>query len=67
MKVAVPASKATPNHDRGGNDTQVRPFDYGSNLHKVWDRDMIEWIDNMEDFWLADLAELDIGRTAPRG
>ena len=30
------------NHDRGGNDTQVRFFDRGSNMHRLWDSDMIE-------------------------
>jgi hypothetical protein len=30
------------NHDRGGNDTQVRWFDTGSNLHKVWDSGIVE-------------------------
>jgi hypothetical protein len=43
------------NHDRGGNDTQVRFFDRGSNMHKVWDSDLIEHAGREEDFWLADL------------
>ena len=30
------------NHDRGGNDTQVRFFDRGTNMHRLWDSDMIE-------------------------
>ena len=29
------------NGDRGGNDTQVQFFDRGSNLHKVWDGELI--------------------------
>ncbi len=29
------------NHDRGGNDTQVRSFDRGMNLHSLWDGGMI--------------------------
>ena len=29
------------NHDRGGNDTQVRFFDQGTNMHRLWDGDMI--------------------------
>lgn len=29
-------------HDRGGNDLQVRFFDEGSNLHRVWDSGLIE-------------------------
>jgi nuclease S1 len=28
--------------DRGGNDTQVRFFEKGSNLHKVWDSDLFD-------------------------
>ena len=47
------------NHDRGGNDTQVRWFDRGSNMHRVWDSDLIEWNTRSEDVWLAELAELD--------
>jgi hypothetical protein len=47
------------NHDKGGNRTQVRFFDRGSNMHRVWDTDIIERAGDTEDFWLADLAELD--------
>jgi nuclease S1 len=47
------------NNDRGGNDTQVRFFNKGSNLHKVWDTDMIEWVGRNEDQWLQTLAQLD--------
>ena len=28
--------------DRGGNDIQIRWFDTGSNLHRLWDSDMID-------------------------
>ena len=28
--------------DRGGNDIQIRWFDQGSNLHRLWDSDMID-------------------------
>ena len=28
--------------DRGGNDIQIRWFDHGSNLHRLWDSDMID-------------------------
>ena len=28
--------------DRGGNDIQVQWFGEGSNLHRVWDSDMLE-------------------------
>ena len=30
------------NHDEGGNDTQVRFFDRGTNMHSLWDSGMIE-------------------------
>jgi S1/P1 Nuclease len=47
------------NHDKGGNLTQVQWFDRGSNMHRVWDSGIIERAGDTEDFWLADLAELD--------
>ena len=47
------------NHDRGGNDTQVRFFDRGTNMHKLWDTEMIERVSKDEDFWLTDMAALD--------
>jgi hypothetical protein len=47
------------NHDRGGNDTQVRWFEFGSNLHRVWDSQLIERNGSTEDFWLANLQDLD--------
>ncbi len=31
------------NRDRGGNDTQIRFFDIGSNMHGLWDSGLIEW------------------------
>ena len=34
--------------DRGGNDLQVRFFDDGSNLHRVWDSGLIEHVDRDE-------------------
>jgi hypothetical protein len=46
------------NHDRGGNDTQVRWYDRGSNMHRVWDSDIIERAGTTEEFWLDDLAAL---------
>jgi hypothetical protein len=30
------------NHDRGGNDTQVQWFNRGSNMHRVWDSDILD-------------------------
>jgi nuclease S1 len=47
------------NHDRGGNDTQVRFYDRGSNMHRLWDSDMITRAGDSEEFWLNDLAALD--------
>jgi nuclease S1 len=47
------------NHDGGGNDTQGRFFDRGTNMHKLWDTDMIERADKTEDFWLTELDKLD--------
>ena len=44
------------NHDRGGNDTQVRFFDRGTNMHSLWDGGMIERISKDEDYWLNDLT-----------
>ncbi len=51
------------NKDKGGNLTQVRWFDRGSNMHRVWDSDIIERVSNREDSWLADLAALDTPET----
>ena len=48
------------NHDRGGNDTQVRFFDRGTNMHRLWDSDMIERVSKDEDFWLNVLDALDL-------
>jgi len=47
------------NHDKGGNQTQVRFYDRGTNMHRLWDSQMIEPAGQAEDFWLADLAPLD--------
>jgi nuclease S1 len=47
------------NHDNGGNKTQVRFFDRGTNLHALWDTLMIERVSKSEDVWLTDLAALD--------
>jgi hypothetical protein len=46
-------------HDRGGNDLQVRWYDQGSNLRAVWDYGMIEHAGRGEDGWLADLIAMD--------
>jgi nuclease S1 len=47
------------NHDRGGNDTQIRFFDRGSNMHRVWDSDIIGRAGDNEEIWLTDLNVLD--------
>jgi len=47
------------NHDKGGNRTQVRFYNRGTNMHRLWDSDMIQRAGDDEDFWLADLAPLD--------
>ena len=47
------------NKDKGGNNTQVRFFDKGTNMHRLWDTDMIERTGHTEEFWLADLGQLD--------
>jgi nuclease S1 len=47
------------NNDKGGNRTQVRFFDRGTNMHSLWDSGMLEYVCDTEDFWLKDLAALD--------
>ncbi|MGP0069164.1 MAG: S1/P1 nuclease, partial [Isosphaeraceae bacterium] len=47
------------NHDRGGNDTQVQFFEQGSNMHRVWDSNIIQHAGRDEDRWLADLIAMD--------
>lgn len=44
--------------DRGGNDLQVRFFERGSNLHRVWDEDIIEHHSTDEARWVAELDAL---------
>jgi nuclease S1 len=47
------------NHDRGGNDTQVQFFDQGTNMHRLWDGDMLARVDTDEDRWLASMVATD--------
>jgi nuclease S1 len=47
------------NHDQGGNQLQVRFFDKGSNLHRVWDSDIISRAQPNEDRWVVDLVAMD--------
>jgi hypothetical protein len=46
------------NNDHGGNLLQVRFFDLGSNLHRVWDSQVIERHTTNEQVWLWDLTFL---------
>jgi hypothetical protein len=46
-------------HDQGGNNLQVRWFDRGSNLHRVWDSRIIDHAGWGEDGWLAHLIARD--------
>jgi hypothetical protein len=45
-------------NDRGGNLLQVRFFDEGSNLHRVWDYQIMERHTKNEQVWLWDLTFL---------
>ncbi len=47
------------NHDRGGNDTQIQFFDQGTNLHRLWDSDMLVRAEADEGKWLEVLARMD--------
>jgi hypothetical protein len=44
------------NNDKGGNLLQVRFFGEGSNLHRVWDYQIIEHHTKNEQVWLWDLT-----------
>jgi nuclease S1 len=46
------------NHDRGGDDTQVRFFERGMKMHSLWDSGMIERVSKDEEFWLKELSVL---------
>jgi hypothetical protein len=54
------------NHDRVGNDTHVRFFEKGTNMHRLWDIDMIERVSADEDVRLNDLASIESPRRATR-
>jgi hypothetical protein len=47
------------NNDKGGNQTQVRFYGKGTNMHALWDSGMIERVSKSEDRWLAELGQLD--------
>jgi S1/P1 Nuclease len=40
------------NSDKGGNQTHVRFFDKGKNMHSLWDTGMIARVSDKEVFWL---------------
>jgi hypothetical protein len=46
------------NHDRGGNSTQVRWFDQGTNMHSLWDGGILTRFTSSEDEWLKELTAL---------
>src|SRR6185295_19383747 len=46
------------NGDRGGNDLQVRFFDRGTNLHRLWDEDIVERHATDASSWVAELEGL---------
>jgi hypothetical protein len=41
--------------DRGGNDLQVRFFEQGTNLHRLWDEGLIERHSTDEEAWVREL------------
>ena len=43
------------NGDRGGNDLQLRFFDVGTNLHRIWDTQIIERYSGDEERWFREL------------
>jgi nuclease S1 len=46
------------NGDRGGNDLQLRFYRRGTNLHKLWDRDLLERFSSDEDTWAKSVEAL---------
>ena len=51
------------NHDRGGNDTQVRYFDRGINMHSLWDGGIIARMSKEEEYWLKEFTVLPSSQT----
>jgi hypothetical protein len=41
------------NNDHGGNDTQIQFFNEGTNLHKLWDSDLIHRIGGNDQAWMT--------------
>ena len=46
------------NRDWGGNDTQVKFFDRGTNMHSLWDGGLLARTSDKEDCWLKELTVL---------
>jgi hypothetical protein len=55
------------NHDRGGNDTQVRYFDRGTNMHSRWDGGLLARMSDSEDHWLKELTVLPSAQRPDKG
>jgi S1/P1 Nuclease len=58
------------NKDRGGNDTQVRLFDKGTDMHRLWDTELLAQLSPSEDAWFKSLAALstpDVRAAAMKG
>ena len=47
------------NRDRGGNDTQVRFYDRGTNMHALWESGIIERVSRSEEVWLKNIGARD--------
>lgn len=47
------------NHDRGGNALQIQFFGEGTNLHRLWDRNMLTHAEKNEGRWLRTLLAMD--------
>jgi nuclease S1 len=57
-------------NDRGGNDLQVQFFGRGTNLHRLWDDDIVERHSTEESTWVAELdalAKTDAARAWTKG
>jgi nuclease S1 len=46
------------NNDHGGNDVQVQFFNEGTNLHKLWDSDLIHRIGGNDQAWMHRVEQL---------
>lgn len=46
------------NHDRGGNQTQIQFRGNGTNLHRLWDTDIVNAVSRDERFWVDRIERL---------